>query len=148
MQAVAIDAFKLLRSAAGADCAARVQPLEAKARLRFTVAQALAQGRMQFHFQPVVAAANPARAAFFEMLARVRLPNGELMAAGAFMPMIEDGPLGRAVDRAALATRCGRWRATPGCGSRSTCRRSPWATRSGSPSSARRRAAAAGSAAG
>ena len=50
------------------------------------MAQALAQGRIEFHFQPVVRAGNPAMPAFFEMLARLRLPDGQLLPAGAFMP--------------------------------------------------------------
>jgi EAL domain-containing protein (putative c-di-GMP-specific phosphodiesterase class I) len=101
MQTPAIDAFKLLGPETGA-LASLAQPLEAKARLRFTVAQALAQGRIQFHYQPVVRAANPRLPAFFEMLARMRLPKGQLLPAGSFLPLIEDDPLGRAVDRLAL----------------------------------------------
>ena len=79
------------------------QRIEAKARLRFAVAQALAQGRIGFHYQPVVRAANPRLPAFFEMLARLRLPDGQMLPAGAFLPAVEDGPLGRAIDRLALA---------------------------------------------
>jgi EAL domain-containing protein (putative c-di-GMP-specific phosphodiesterase class I) len=98
-----IDAFKLLEAPSAADSVIAASRLEAKARLRFRVAQALAQGRMEFHFQPVVSAANPGRPAFFEMLARLRLPDGQLLPAGAFMPAVEAGPLGRAIDRLALA---------------------------------------------
>lgn len=76
--------------------------LEARARIRFTVAQALAQGRVVFHFQPVVRAGNPRFTAFHEMLARLRLPNGQILAAGAFLPLISEGPLGREIDRLAL----------------------------------------------
>jgi EAL domain-containing protein (putative c-di-GMP-specific phosphodiesterase class I) len=95
-----IDAFKLLAPPAAEKPAGRV---ETNARLRFGVAQALAQGRIGFHYQPVVRAANPRFPAFFECLARLRLPNGELTPAGAFMPVVESGPLGRAIDRLALA---------------------------------------------
>jgi EAL domain-containing protein (putative c-di-GMP-specific phosphodiesterase class I) len=95
-----IDAFKLLAMPAVEPPAGRV---EANARLRFGVAQALAQGRVGFHYQPVVRAANPRFPAFFECLARLRLPSGEVMPAGAFMPTVEAGPLGRAIDRIALA---------------------------------------------
>ena len=94
-----IDAFKLAEPMHGL-AASR---LEAGARLRFKVAQALAQGRMLFHFQPVVRAANPRFPAFFEMLARLQLPDGQLLAAGAFVPVIEECELGRALDRAGLA---------------------------------------------
>ncbi|MBB5223582.1 EAL domain-containing protein (putative c-di-GMP-specific phosphodiesterase class I) [Amaricoccus macauensis] len=93
-----IDAFKLAEPMHGL-AASR---LEARARLRFKVAQAIAQGRMLFHFQPVVRAANPRFPAFFEMLARLQLPDGQLLAAGAFVPVVEESELGRALDRAAL----------------------------------------------
>ncbi|WP_299130960.1 EAL domain-containing protein [uncultured Amaricoccus sp.] len=78
--------------------------LEARARVRFNVAQALVQGRVAFHYQPVVRAANTRFPAFYEMLARVRMPNGQLLAAGSFLPMVADGEIGRAIDRLALAT--------------------------------------------
>lgn len=94
-----IDAFKLAEPVRGlAACR-----LEARARLRYKVALALAQGRMLFHFQPVVRASNPRFPAFFEMLARIQLPDGRLLPAGAFVPAVEEGELGRAIDRAALA---------------------------------------------
>jgi len=68
------------------------------------VAKALAQRRVSFHFQPVVLATNPRFPAFFEMLARLTLPDGKLLPAAAFMPDVENGPLGRAIDRLALET--------------------------------------------
>lgn len=77
--------------------------LEANARLRFGVAQALAQGRVSFHYQPVVMARNPRLPAFFECLARLKKPDGTLMPAGAFVPAVASGSLGRAIDRLALA---------------------------------------------
>ncbi len=76
--------------------------LESNARLRFNVAQALAQGRMAFHYQPVVMAKDPRRPAFFECLARIRQSNGTLMPAGDFVPSVAAGSLGRAIDRLAL----------------------------------------------
>jgi EAL domain-containing protein (putative c-di-GMP-specific phosphodiesterase class I) len=82
--------------------------------LRFTVAQALAQGRVAFHFQPVVQARNPSRPAFFEMLARLKLPNGQVLPAGAFLPAVEEGELGRAIDRLALAQALQALAADPG----------------------------------
>ena len=60
------DAFKLLETPS-----ADAGRLEANARLRFGVAQALAQGRIAFHYQPVVQARNPRMPAFFEVLARL-----------------------------------------------------------------------------
>lgn len=96
-----IDAFRLAAAdpvAGLGDCR-----VEAGARPRFKVALALAQGRMEFHYQPVVRAATPRIPAFFEMLARLRLPDGRLLPAGAFISAIEENELGRALDRAALA---------------------------------------------
>ena len=53
------------------------------------------------------------------MLARLRLPDGRVLPAGAFLPAVEDGPLGRAIDRLALAQALqGAGRRTPGCGCR------------------------------
>ncbi len=98
-----LDVFKLLRSPDPTEAVMAESRLEAKARLRFAVAQALVQGRVCFHFQPVVQARDPRRPAFFEMLARMRMPSGELLSAGAFLPAVETGPLGRAIDRLALA---------------------------------------------
>src|SRR4051794_33022814 len=98
-----LDIFRLLRAPDATEALVAQSRLEAKARLRFAVAQALVQGRVLFHFQPVVQARNPRQPAFFEMLARMRMPNGELLAAGAFLPAVEAGPLGRAIDRLALA---------------------------------------------
>lgn len=76
--------------------------LEARARIRFTVAQALAQGRLGFHFQPVVRAGAPRFVAFHEMLARLRLPDGNILAAGAFLPLVAETEIGREIDRLAL----------------------------------------------
>ena len=106
----AIDAFKLMRAAEPAMGACR---LEAKARVRFALAQALAQGRVEFHYQPVVQAKN-GRPAFFEMLARLRLSDGRVLPAGAFLPAVEDGELGRAIDRLALAQALRALAADPG----------------------------------
>jgi EAL domain-containing protein (putative c-di-GMP-specific phosphodiesterase class I) len=98
-----VDAFKLLDAPAAAETVIAASRLEANARLRFRVAQALVQGRIVFHYQPVVRAADPASAAFFELLARLKLPDGQILPAGAFMPAVEAGPLGRAIDRLALS---------------------------------------------
>jgi EAL domain-containing protein (putative c-di-GMP-specific phosphodiesterase class I) len=112
MQPTPIDAFKLAMPPSPPPSAAG--QLEANARLRFAVAQALAQGRMEFHYQPVVRAGSPRFPAFFESLARMRTPDGGLVAAGAFMPAVEAGPIGRAVDRLALAEALRTLAARPG----------------------------------
>ncbi|MBP7242118.1 EAL domain-containing protein [Amaricoccus sp.] len=93
---------RLRALAAGEPPLAGVAPTESPARVRFAVAQALAQGRVIFHYQPVVRADAPGFPAFFEMLARIALPGDRTLPAAAFMPQVEDGPLGRAVDLLAL----------------------------------------------
>jgi len=98
----ATDPFSLLDAADPGE-AARARSIEAGARRRFAVAQALVQGRMTFHFQPVVRADRPGFPAFFEMLARMQMPTGEILSAGAFVPHVEKGPLGRIIDRLALS---------------------------------------------
>jgi EAL domain-containing protein (putative c-di-GMP-specific phosphodiesterase class I) len=108
------DAFKLLKAPLAAESLVASSRVEANARLRFGVAQALVQGRIGFHFQPVVRAANPRMPAFFEMLVRIRTTDGQLLSAGAFMPSVEPGPLGRAIDRLALASALKALAADPG----------------------------------
>ena len=105
-----IDAFKLVATPAEAQ-GRRTEP---NARIRFGVAQALAQGRIVFHYQPVVRAANPRFPAFFESLARLRQRSGEVRPAGSFLPLVEAGPIGRAIDRLALADALAVLRANPG----------------------------------
>lgn len=85
-----------------------------EARTQFAVSQALAQGRIGFHFQPVVRAQRPDFVAFNEMLVRMTLPSGETVSAGAFMPAVEQGPLGRAIDRLALEQAIALLDADPG----------------------------------
>lgn len=98
----AIDAFKMMNASIhqGPDLA--MTRIEANARVRFMVAQALAQGRLGFYFQPVVRSDNPHFPAFYEMLARIKLPGGQILPAGAFLDTVEAGVLGRAIDRLAL----------------------------------------------
>ena len=97
-----IDAFKLLRSISRDELALSRDRVESRARLRFAVAQGLAQGRLGFYYQPVVRARQPGFPAFYEMLARLTLPTGQVLPAGAFLPHCEEGPLGRVIDRLAL----------------------------------------------
>ena len=100
MDMSATDAFRMLEC----DHRARstVAPLEGGARLRFQVAQALSQGRVTFDYQPVVRADNPDLPAFHEMLCRIETLDGGRLPAGAFLPAVEAGPIGRAIDRLAL----------------------------------------------
>jgi EAL domain-containing protein (putative c-di-GMP-specific phosphodiesterase class I) len=64
-------------------------------------------------FQPVVSAADPARLAFRECLARVREEDGSWIAAGAFLPKIERLDLVRALDRRVLRLALGALRDHP-----------------------------------
>ncbi len=109
-----IDAVAYLKSLAEGAAPGRSERLEAKARVRFTVAQALAQRRVRFHFQPVVHARNPRFPAFFEMLARLTLPGGQVLPAAAFLPHVEDMELGREIDRLALGAACAALAGDPG----------------------------------
>ncbi len=101
-QTPATDPFTLLAFPAAGEQAVQASRLEARARLRFTVAQALVQGRLVFHYQPVVRADAPRMPAFFEMLARLQMPGGQILPAAAFLPAVEDSELGRTIDRLAL----------------------------------------------
>lgn len=51
--------------------------------------KALLQGRFQLHFQPVVSAAEPARVLHHKVLARLLDEQGNLIAAGRFLPWLE-----------------------------------------------------------
>jgi len=87
----------------GADGSLMGNRIASPARTRFAVGQALAQDRVGFYFQPVVGAGRRDFPAFYEMLARLTLPSGQMIAAGAFMPFVEESELGRAIDRLVLA---------------------------------------------
>lgn len=62
------------------------------------VNDALAAGRAQLAFQPVVIANDHARVAFHEGLIRVRDEAGRVIPAAHFMPVIEEMDLGRQID--------------------------------------------------
>ncbi len=96
------DAAIWLERLAAGDPHPGLTRIESRTRVRFAVAQALAQGRIGFHFQPVVRSDDARFPAFFEMLARLTLPNGQILPAAAFMPVVENEALGRAIDRLAL----------------------------------------------
>ena len=62
------------------------------------VQQAMTDDRLLLAYQPVVASAT-GEPSFYECLLRLRLPNGKLMAAGEFVPVIEQLGMIRQVDR-------------------------------------------------
>lgn len=66
------------------------------------VGSALRQGRIALAWQPVVRADATDRPAFHEALMRLRLPCGDIVAPGRFLPPLCDGPLARALDRHVL----------------------------------------------
>lgn len=114
MDRIPSPASKLVKSILDGDGGLAVSRIEARARIRFTVAQALAQGRVSFHYQPVVRADNPRFPAFHEMLARLRTLEGQLLAAGAFLPLVAESEIGRAIDRLALSSALKALAANPG----------------------------------
>lgn len=67
-----------------------------------SVAEALAEDRVRLAYQPVVRAGTDRRLAFYEGLARLIDRSGNTIPAGDFMPLIENHPLCRALDCAAL----------------------------------------------
>ena len=66
------------------------------------VERALAKGRAQLAFQPVVVASEPDRIAFHEGLVRVTDSGGRVIPASHFMPVIEETALGRQLDAVTL----------------------------------------------
>ena len=60
---------------------------------------ALRRGRLTIAYQPVVAAESTGRAAFHECLVRIQEPDGSLIAAGEFIPAMEQLGLAPLVDR-------------------------------------------------
>lgn len=107
------EAASLMRAISSVDAPPPDGRVEANARTRFTVAKALAQGRVRFQYQPVVRAAAPQRPAFYEMLARLEQPGGQMLPAAQFLPLVASGLLGRSIDRLALAHAVASLRADP-----------------------------------
>lgn len=66
------------------------------------LSSALAEDRIVIAYQPIVDARDTDRLAFHECLARIRRPDGELVAAGMFMPVAEKLGLVRLLDRRVL----------------------------------------------
>ncbi|MGE4612473.1 MAG: EAL domain-containing protein [Paracoccaceae bacterium] len=66
------------------------------------VIAALKDGLVQINYQPVVRSRSNKFVAFYEGLARIVTPDGSIVAAGQFMPFIENTPLGTQLDRRIL----------------------------------------------
>ena len=64
---------------------------------------ALKEDRIAIAFQPIVDAKDPDRVSFYECLARIKKHDGELIAAGQFMPLAEKLGLVRLLDRRMLS---------------------------------------------
>jgi EAL domain-containing protein (putative c-di-GMP-specific phosphodiesterase class I) len=93
----------------GIGCIRFAEETDAAARRRGDVANAarvaigaIRDGNLVNAYQPVVSAAGHPRAAFHECLVRVREASGELIAAGAFMPAMEQLGLATLIDRRVL----------------------------------------------
>ncbi len=63
---------------------------------------ALRQDRVVLAWQPVMRPGAPQRPAFHEALMRLRLPCGDIVAPGRFLPPLGEGPIARALDRHVL----------------------------------------------
>lgn len=78
------------------------------------VGAALRQGRITLAWQPVISGSGSAHPAFHEALMRLRLPEGDIVAPGRFLPRLGDGPMARALDRRVLGLVLGALGAEPG----------------------------------
>jgi EAL domain-containing protein (putative c-di-GMP-specific phosphodiesterase class I) len=78
------------------------------------VREALALGRVQLAFQPVVTAGSEGRIAFHEGFVRLLDPAGRVLPANRFLGAVEDGELGRDLDTAALRIGLATLRHHPG----------------------------------
>ncbi len=77
-------------------------PPRDSARLAAAAVQALALNRTALALQPIANAADRGRIAFHEGLLRLYDAAGELLPTGPVFAALEDGPMGRALDRRAL----------------------------------------------
>ncbi len=66
------------------------------------VAAALSDNRMELFYQPIIRSGSNNFVAFYEGLARIRMPGGAIISAGQFMPFIENTALGTKLDRRIL----------------------------------------------
>lgn len=66
------------------------------------VFDALRDDRLRLYYQPIVRSDTDDFVAFYEGLARIIMDDGSVIAAGRFMPFIDNTPLGAAVDLKAL----------------------------------------------
>lgn len=92
----------------GRNCAGLYEVTEAQRRLHRVsldigaeVEEALKQGRLTFAYQPIVDAGTGSPA-WHECLLRMRRPDGEIVSAGRFVPVLEQLGLMRALDRFVL----------------------------------------------
>lgn len=66
------------------------------------VQTALDEGRVELYFQPIIRSKSNGFVAFYEGLARIKMPNGAVISAGRFMPFVENSALGTKLDRRVL----------------------------------------------
>jgi diguanylate cyclase (GGDEF)-like protein len=85
---------------------------KANAALSTELVTALAENRIRLAFQPIVDIATR-RPVLYEVLLRLTLPNGEIVPAGAFMPIAERLGFARLLDHRALALALETCRARP-----------------------------------
>lgn len=66
------------------------------------VFDALNNDRLELFFQPIIRSDSNNFVAFYEGLARIKMPDGPVISAGQFMPFIENTELGTRLDRRIL----------------------------------------------
>lgn len=66
------------------------------------VSNALNNNRVELFYQPIVRSDGNNFVAFYEGLARIKMPDGSIIPAGQFMPFIENTALGSRLDRCVL----------------------------------------------
>jgi len=66
------------------------------------VSAALADSRLELFYQPIMRSGSTNFVAFYEGLARIRMPDGAIISAGQFMPFVENTVLGSKLDRYVL----------------------------------------------
>ncbi len=97
-----INPYHLVKAAGPTPLGAVSERLEARVRLRFTVAQALAQDRLIFRFQPVASMSNLTFAAFHELIPMLRMADGQILPVSAFASAVEGNEIGLMIARLSL----------------------------------------------
>lgn len=77
------------------------------------VSNALNNNRVELFYQPIIRSGSNNFVAFYEGLARIKMPDGTMITAGQFMPFVENTALGTCLDRRILRLALKQLRANP-----------------------------------